>query len=331
MDSWRLSWRFGSAEVQPLGGMLGPLRFELADGRRLQPLQLAPWADTPQAAALPGMLRRLRGEWPCVPFGRTDCPHGLPVGWTAQAADDGWPHGYGANHAWTCIESHADRLHLAIDYPADSRIVRLERRLQADPDAAALDVWLTIRVRAATRIPVALHPTFRLPATPGRLIVQPGHYAAAISYPVPAEAGVSRLKPDTVCADLAALPAENGRLDLSRLPLPFRTEELLQLKGISAGADEAPFVLHYLDEQVRLGLWWDTAALPDVMLWLSNGGRAAAPWSHRHFALGVEPVNGVFDLTRTAHPPQQHPLAGRQGILLTPQQPWTTHYRLAAW
>ena len=44
-----------------------------------------------------------------------------------------------------------------------------------------------------------------------------------------------------------------------------------------------------------------------------------------------KPLNGVFDLTPTAHPPQQHPLAGRHGILLTPEQPWTTHYRLAAW
>lgn len=331
MDSWRLRWRFGSAEVQSLGGMLGPLTFDLADGRQLQPLQLAPWTDTQDAAVLPGILRRLRGEWPCVPFGRTDCPDGLPTGWTAQATDDAWAHGYGANHAWTCMESCPDRLHLAIDYPEDAKIVRLERVLQANPDAPALDVSLTIRVRETTWMPVALHPTFRLPATPGRLIVQPAHYDAVISYPVAAEAGVSRLQPDIVSADLAALPAEQGMLDLSSLPLPFLTEELLQLKGISAAAGKASFVLHYLEENVRVGLWWDTVALPDVMLWLSNGGRAAAPWSHRHFALGVEPVNGVFDLTRTACPPQQHPLADRQGILLTPEQPWTTHYRLAAW
>lgn len=331
MDGWRLRWRFGSAEVQSLGGMLGPVDFDLADGRRLQPFQLAPWAGTQEAAALPGILRRLRGEWPCVPFGRTDCPPGLPAGWTARDADDAWPHGYGANHAWNCVEARPDRLHLAIDYPDDAAVVRLERVLQADPDAPALDVTLTIRVRTRICMPLALHPTFRMPAMPGRLILRPAHYDAAVSYPVTAEAGVSRLRPDTVSTDLAALPAKQGRLDLSSLPLPFLTEELLQLKGIRAAADQAPFILHYLDENVRLGLWWDTLALPDVMLWVSNGGRATAPWSQRHFALGVEPLNGVFDLARTARPPPQHLLAERQGIVLTPERAWTTRYRIAAW
>ena len=55
--------------IQRLGAQLGPAVFVLPDGRQVSPLHVAPWADDPGAEALPGILRSLRGEWPCVPYG----------------------------------------------------------------------------------------------------------------------------------------------------------------------------------------------------------------------------------------------------------------------
>lgn len=333
-NSWQLDWRFGRAEVQALGGMLGPLEFHLADGRRLQALHVAAWVDSPEAQSLPGILRRLRGEWPCLPFGRTDQLPGLPPGWQPCSATDDWAHGYGSNHAWTCISAQADHVHLAIDYPPDSAISRLERHLRVDPLCAALDVSLTIMVREEMCIPIALHPTFRMPAEPGRVVLQAAEHDGVISYPVAAEAGISRCLPDSFSPQLSAVRAVGGAadtLDLSRLPLPYKTEELLQLKALRAPAGTPAFVLHYLDEDVHVGLSWDTVAMPDLLLWISNGGRADPPWSGNHFALGVEPLNAVFDLTRVAVPPAEHRLAERQGIRLRSDQPWTMHYRFSAW
>jgi len=132
---WTLRWAHGEAELQSLGGMLGPVHFKLADGRRFQPLQVAPWAAETSSTPLPGILRRLRGEWPCVPFGRDDRPGDLPRDWgnTAAPAGSVWGHGYGSHHHWHLVDETRDRLKIAIDYPAGSPIARLEREIVADP------------------------------------------------------------------------------------------------------------------------------------------------------------------------------------------------------
>ena len=330
-QNWQLSWSFGTAEVQALGGMLAPLTFRLADGRSLQPMQIAPWAGTKEAAGLQGIMQRLRGDWPCVPFGGPHVPEGLPADWRIHAPDDTWQHGYAANHDWECVESRDDRLTIAIDYPDDSAISRLERRFVVDPTAARLDMELVIHARRAVRIPVALHPTFRVPAQPGHLVLEPSAHGTIYTYPVPTEPGVSHVTADATADSLTRLPTQAAPLDVTRLPLPFATEELLLVTDIGARNDSPQVVLHYLDEDVRLGLWWDRSAMPDVMLWVSNAGRRAVPWSGRHYALGVEPVNGLFDLGRIADVPESHALASRKGITLDPARPWSMRYRFGAW
>jgi hypothetical protein len=49
--------------------MLAPVRFDLPDGRSVQPMHIPPWANENRSPDLPPILRGLRGEWPCVPFG----------------------------------------------------------------------------------------------------------------------------------------------------------------------------------------------------------------------------------------------------------------------
>ena len=69
-DKYRgLGWAHGALTVQRLGAMLAPITFVLADGRQVSPMHVAPWANAPGTETLPGILRKLRGEWPCVPFG----------------------------------------------------------------------------------------------------------------------------------------------------------------------------------------------------------------------------------------------------------------------
>jgi hypothetical protein len=75
MTRWTLKWAHGEATIQALGGMLGPVRFELGRGQSISPLHVAPWGDD---ARRPGLMRAMRGEWPCLPFGTVHCPSGLP-------------------------------------------------------------------------------------------------------------------------------------------------------------------------------------------------------------------------------------------------------------
>lgn len=329
--AWRLEWAYGRAEVQALGAMLGPLHFRLDAERDLQVMHVAPWAGTTDSLALPGVLRRLRGEWPCVPFGRTDLPPDLPAGWEPLASDDIWPHGYSANHRWSCDHASSDRLALAIDYPQDSPVARIERHIRAVPDAPALDMELVIWPRRSLRLPAGLHPTFRLPHPRGRVQLELGHHTGIFSYPSRSAGAITHLLPDCRSESLQAMAGADGPIDLSHLPLSQDGEELLQVRAVGNGAGSAPLSLHYLDYDARVGLWWDTRQFPDLMLWMSNRGRPEFPWDGRHVALGAEPVNSVFDLGRVARPPAGHPLADRLGITLQAGHAWRTRYRIAAW
>ena len=321
-EGWRLDWSHGSAELWSQGGLLGPVTLRLRDGRSVQPMFLAPWLNDPATRDLPPLLRDLKGELPCAPFGRTDFPEGL-AGWQQLDPGDDWEHGYSSNQPWSLITADRSLIRIGLDYPDDAPIRRLERQISADPDEAALDISLTIFPRMDAHVPVALHPTFRVP--PEGIDLRPGPFIRAVAYPVPAEPGVSRLTPSAAAPDLTALPTADGTLDLGRLPLPIKTEELLQLESC-----QSPFSLYYRSEQVEVSLSWDQQKLPDVMLWVSNAGRAAFPWNSRNYALGVEPVNGAFDLGRVAAPPASHPFANRRGLALKKDQPIRIDYRLSA-
>lgn len=329
--SWRLQWAHGTAEVQSLGGMLGPVILRVADQRELDIMHVAPWSDMTAADRLPGVLRRLRGEWPCLPFGRTDVPRDLPPGWSTHAADDEWSHGYASNHHWRCVEADARQVRLAIDYPPDAAVASIERVISADPNAAALDISLTVHARRAARLPAGLHPTFRLPPVPGRVQVTLGRHDGIHSYPGNPPGGISRLLSDHHSGQLDAMAGIDGALDLSRLPLVAPTEELVQVRAVRGDGGAPLFALHYLDYDAAVGMWWDTVQLPDLMLWISNGGRVNFPWLSRHLAIGAEPVNSLFDLGRVATAPAGHPLADRLGVLLDPDRPLHLRYRIAAW
>ncbi len=271
--------------------MLGPTVFTLPDGRQIAPFHIAPWFDE-QTAGLPGILQRLRGEWPCVPFGAAS-DRLAGDGWAASdagAEPDPHPHGFASNHHWHRIASQAGELALAIDYPGDHPIARLERRIRPVPGVACLEITLSLHVRRDCTLPIGLHPVFRLPAQPGALRLDIKANAAA-TFPGRVDAS-SIFAPGQIVADWHAIPLTNGTmLDPGHLPLTAQTEDLLQLLGVGGQA-----ALHNLAENYRVRLNWNAADFPDLLLWFSNRGRQFAPWNGRHLALGVEPVCAAFDL-----------------------------------
>jgi hypothetical protein len=324
-DSRSLAWAHGRAELQRLGGMLGPVAFKAPGRADFQPLQVAPWAGEPGAGELPGILRRLRGEWPCVPFGRVDTPRDWPPGWTPTTPDDEWSHGYAAHHEWAWI-AQDDPLVLAlrVSCPDESPVRCLTRHVAAVADAPALEITLRIDVRRPCILPIALHPTLRL--DPGRVELRVPHRGQGFTYPVDVAPDRSRLAPDRRFAALSRVPAIDGDdIDLSRYPQAVDSEELVQLMDA-----DGPVTVRYVDQRWSLEIDWDRAQLPDVLLWVSHRGRAHAPWNGRHLALGVEPLNGVFDLGRVASPPADHPLAQRRGIALEPGKACVVRYSLRA-
>lgn len=321
-----IAWAHGMASVQALGGMLGPVTFLLPDGRQVSPLHVAPWFDDPTRKDQLPILQDLRGEWPCIPFG-TDAPRMLPEGWSATGKTfDGAdiPHGHSSNAEWVFTDTSPDRLTLTCDYPTTHPIRRLTRTIAADPQAPALDITLTVEARRPCRLPIGLHPTLRLP-TIGQARLEPPTFREGRVFPLDVEPGQGLLQPAATFSILGSIPRRNGHsLSLANLPLTENTEELVQLCGVTGG-----FRLHHPDGW-SVTLDWDSAHFPSLLLWISNRGRAYAPWNSRHVALGVEPVAAAFDLgPAVSTAPNPISAAGTPTAYdFHPDRPFTTSYRI---
>jgi hypothetical protein len=294
----QIAWNCGEASLQSLGGMLGPVTFRLPDGRNIQPLHVAPW-ENENLSDHPPILRRLRGEWPCVPFGMPpDAP--LPERWQLEAKEvtqsqdsaGAYPHGFGSNHHWRVASDGVMELIAEIDYPATSAISHMRRCIKATPGKAELTFELSISARRDCRLPIGLHPVFALSSEPGSMQLDPGDYTAVHTHPLEEAPGITPFQNDAIFADLSNLPTRDGSfINACRLPLISPSETLLLLSGASGKAALANPAKGYLTE-----IEWDPRVFPSLMLWISNRGRTRPPWSGRHLALGIEPVRAAFDL-----------------------------------
>jgi len=330
-DHRGLGWAHGALTVQRLGAMLAPLTFVLADGRQVSPFHIAPWADEPEAEALPGLLRKLRGEWPCMPFGYSVPPDGWPDAWSrvmGPPEPDEEAHGHSSNHDWTWVDGDSRSLSLTLDYPSSSAVARVERTVTPDPAAPAVDIEFTVVVRRACRLPIGLHPVFRLPMQTGAAELKLGTFDHGRTYPDDVEPGAPLFAKDATFSSLSAVPARaGGTVDASRLPLSADTEELLQIQGL-----DGTVALTNHAEGYRVRLSWQKEHFPSLLLWYSNRGRKAFPWNGRHVAIGVEPICSPFGLgpaTATA----DNPIAQSgvpTALEFTPERPFTTRYRIEA-
>lgn len=334
-----LSWAHGSLAVQRLGAMLGPVRFDLPSGRNVEPLHIAPWCDDGtisdvELATLPPILQRLRGEWPCVPFG-ADEPESLAPEWAAFMGQEmplpanPPPHGESSNCKWNWEVVGHDRLCLSLDYPDDHPIARVERDIIPVPDATAVNIVLRITPRVNCQLPLGLHPTFALPTMAGSASIMPPHAQQIRSYPGSLEPGGEIFTPNAVFTHLTDAPSHRGgAMDASRVPFEEPGEDLLQLIGVAEGRVS-------LDNHAggySTTLSWNAEHFPSLLIWYSNRGRQQSPWLGRHTALGLEPVCSAFDLG-AAIATGNNPIA-QQGVptslSLRADEVFETHYRIAA-
>jgi hypothetical protein len=324
-----LAWRCGSLSVQRHGGMLGPLTFIIEGGRQVSPLYLAPWAAEESRPALPEILRNLRGEWPCVPFGSYRPADGFPPDWAevmGSGAGDPYLHGYGSNTKWNWTNITPYEVELSCRYPANDDIEELVRRITPVPDRAAVDLELVVNARRRTRLPVGLHFTFCKPRT--QAILRPGAFREAWTSPGPPYDEIQAFAPNRRFQDLRSVPANSGgHIDATVFPLLVPAEDLIQLIGI-----DGQFAIDLPGDESRVSLAWNREHFPSVMLWMSNRGLRKAPWNGEHVALGIEPICSAFGLGLDATR-NNNPLA-RTGtntvIEFDPARPFRTTYRISA-
>lgn len=277
-----------TAFISPHGAMT-TAEFDLGD-KKINPFYTHPWTEEEEDDTL---LKYLKGDFFCLPFGAAPGEGVLDAGWYVggvRGNRQAYAHGYSSNGVWAVDEQEAASIKLSLDYEGDGDIEGVSRKI--DLNGNWLSFTDTAVTKNAVRLPVGIHPIFRLSEKPGMMKLHLPPCQDVRTYPVDTDK-TSIFVNGAVCCDPAAVPLrEGGTMDATALPLAAKTEELLLLTNVKEGKA----VLDNLEEGYRVILEWDAAGYRNLLLWMSNRGRDFAPWNGRNLCLGLEPITSAFDL-----------------------------------
>lgn len=274
-ESLELVWDRGRASVAATAAMLTDVVFH-GIPRHARPFAQAPWApDDEDVMASPGHLRVLGGDFVCLPFGSAPVPSDAPAAWrhASRAAHVGQripqpPHGHPADARWRLRSADDATVDAELTLPTGD-VERLRRRVRGVPGRARLEFELEVVSRRDHRTSMGLHPILALPDD-GEASIDVA-FAWGRVWPGSLHPDARPL-PDAMFTALDAVPARGGRADLTRLPPPHPTEEIVQLVGA-----RSPLRIRHDDGTVVV-VEWDHVVFPSVLLWLSDRGLAAPPW-----------------------------------------------------
>jgi hypothetical protein len=254
----------------------------------------------PADPALPPILRILRGDFFCAPFGASDL-----------LADETRLHGAPCNAHWRRIEGSAQDLTLELEKTVHG--ARVTKHLQVRLGQAVIYQQHDL-VGGSGALPIGHHAMLRVPET-AYLSFSPWTWAGTPPTPLEADPAIGRslLAYPQEIADLARVRLSSGRTaDLTRFPALERHDDLLMLT-----ADPARHFAWSAVTAPQAGWVWfdlrDPRTLASTVLWMSQGGRDYPPWSGRHtHVLGIEQVTAYFHLGHRAST-SPNPLS-RRGI-----------------
>ena len=279
--SYELATREVRAAVTATGGHLAPVHFRL--GRRVvQPFAIAPWHGESLPATVPPILRVLRGDFFCLPFGGgTWGREQHPV------------HGETANRRWRLESQTRAALHLSL--ATKVRRGRVDKRITLVPGHTVVYQEHTLTGLAGPMC-FGHHATLKF-NSPGRLATSRRVLAQVAPLPVesPAARGYSILQPGAVIDDLTRVPLVTGATtDLSRYPDRRGFEDVAILCADAQLAVAWTAVTFAAERYVWFSLR-DPRVLASTLLWMSNGGRHYAPWNGRHVdVMGIEDLTAFF-------------------------------------
>jgi hypothetical protein len=252
------------------------------DGRSVQPFSVTPWAE--EDPDIPPILKVLRGDFFCMPFGGNDEPYG----------DEKYPiHGETANGKWT-VESQTESA-LTMSMATSIRPAKIEKKVWTLPGQAA--IYQRHTVSGATGPMCYGHHAMVKFQSPGHVSVSPFGFGQVFpgQFENPVIGGYSSLRPGARFESLAAVPSLDGtNADLTAYPAREGFEDLVMVYS-EKGAEFAWTAVHFPEEGY---IWYslkDPRTLSGTVMWHSNGGRHYAPWSGRHRGvLGLEEVTSSF-------------------------------------
>jgi hypothetical protein len=325
------SWRLASTQVElfvtQLGGQVGPVTFDRRR-RKIQPYSLAPWATEKASAFLPPVIRALRGDFFCLPFGGNETPfrgEKHPV------------HGDTANARWQfeslVTQGETTSLHLSLK--TKSRSGRVDKKIFLQEDHNALYCQ---HIVSEMQGPMCLghHAMLKFPesAKSGLIATSPFVYGQVLpaTFEDPEQGGYSSLEPGAEFGSLQRVPMANGNTaDLGTYPARRGFEDLAMI----VGDPDQQFSWTAVTFPKKGFVWFalkNPRILRHTIFWMSNGGRHYPPWNGRHVnVLGLEEVTAFFHLG-LAESVRPNPLSQKgfpTSVMLNPREPLIVPYIMA--
>lgn len=322
--SWPLRSSHVHAHLTKLGGQLGPVTFRL-DHRTVSPLAIAPWAEEPAPRGTPPLLRALRGDFFCAPFGNNGTP------WRGEQHP---PHGETANAAWRLEDvgrsDEAVTLRAALDLRVRrGRVEKTIRLREGEPVVYQRHVISGAR----GAMTVGHHTMIKFPEPEGSGVLTTSRFVRAQVLPDPFESperrGYSSLRPGAGFRTLGRVPLlAGGTTDLSLFPARRGYDDLVMLTADPRSALAWTAVTFPVQRYVWFALR-DPRQLRHTVLWISNGGRHYPPWNGRHTAvLGIEDATSYFHygLAESANPNPVSRAGHPTVVMLQPRRPTTVNH-----
>ena len=288
------SWVIGASHVYAavtcLGGHLAPISFRV--GRHgLVPGAVAPWATERVSEDVPAVLRVLRGDFFCAPFGGNE---------TLWKGEKHPPHGETANGKWTRVsnETHKEGSFLHLRMQTDVRKGWVDKLIILKAGHSAVYCQHVLR---GMQGPMSFghHAMLKFPAYEGSGRISTSPFVFGQVFPEaledPAQGGYSSLRPGAAFKRLSKVPLKQGGFaDLSRYPARRGFEDIVLLATSPKSKLGWTAVTFVRDRCVWFSLK-DPRILASTLLWHSNGGRHYSPWNGRHRnVLGLEEMTGYF-------------------------------------
>lgn len=322
------SWTFASDRVDAAvtwhGGHLAPVRFQLKCGV-VEPFSIAPWAEEKCPKEIPPILRSLRGDFFCAPFGGNE---------TLFRSEQHPPHGESANERWNfeSLEKSKSGVSLTLSMQTTIRPGQITKCLNLRDGHTAVYCQHVVSGMSGP-MNLGHHAMLKFPDQEGagRISTSAFDFAqvAPIRFEDPALGGYSHLKPGAAFRRLDRVPSFfGGTVDVSRYPARRGFEDLLMVVH-SDRQDLAWTAVAFPDE----GYLWFSLKNPSILrstvFWISNGGRHYAPWNGRHTnVMGLEDVTSFFHYG-LAESARKNSITRRgfpTSLTLNPQTPLVVNY-----
>lgn len=268
-------------------GHLFPVRF-FFDGNIVEPMHISPWVKEDLDPTIPPMLKYLRGDFFCAPFGDSDV-----------LKEETRGHGASANDKWDDIENNSSSIKLRLFKKISG--AELIKEISINEYESVVYQKHTF-IGGKGKIPIGHHAMLKVP---DKVYLSFSDYAFGGTPPQPVETdpklGRSILKYPQQFNDLSQVQlADDNITDASVYPFAEGHEDLYMI----ISKQDIPFGWSAVSCPSQGWLWYSIKnqnSLPNTVIWLSNGGRYYPPFSSRHKnVIGIEETASYFHLGHKA-------------------------------